>query len=1031
MLLALFVGLCLLCAASMSHAEEGLVAHWDFDEGQGDVLRDRSGNDNHGRLHGAEWVRCGQGWALRFDGVDDYVLCEDTPSLGITGPCTILAWVRPEALPPADAGIVGKHTETLGLTFYKDGSCYWYVSSGGNHINAPVKLDEWQHVAGVFDGTRMSLYVNGFPKASKESQYKEVKRGKNMQMGCFSPNPAQVSPATKSLAHFTGMIDQVRVYSRALTTFEIQTHYKKEAGDHGLDTSGFDKMAVTAYPYFEQGLVVVDVDCRGFLGLPPGTWLNAEISSAKGEAPPIAAHKVEKIPDSGLVREVALKGAFEPGEHWIRVLMADAEGVRAAETVALRYSKAEPEVSAPATRTVMPLPPPVVSPRYEVKLGQGGGFQVLFGRAAYDVESSYSYPNGGENRLTVAAFDQGEKEWKVQTVPTGEAGVHRVFAEGRYYSVVRKIILQPSRVLVNDTITNKTNDVLGILLSNHCRAKDAKARRMGSPTVFLHEKERGIGLVALDDVYQVQQKSFFDQGRAGLRSDHFGLDAGASHTLEWAVYPTASADYYDFINQVRKDEGLCRRIEGAFCFIGRDDPPSEERVRLWNLRYVSVGCLGKPLDDPELSLEGIEFTEYPKECAALKRTFAETYRRFPGMKTMFHIAHGLYATNRPEQLFPDSRVIKADGRQQDYGGQNLDYYRKYFSERRVQEGYRWHIFYPTLDNSFGKAMLKATDHMLDEIGVTGVWADGFFCGYAGAGWLTYDRWDGHTVLIDPNTKTVTRKVGHVTLLALPVLKAVAEKIAARGGVVITNDFWGGPRSLWLPNFINCCESGGGEATIGALHLGPSVTCLGHNLDPSNPERGTYEDILRKLDWGGLYFFYGSAALNHDSVIQQMFPITVTAIRSGIIRGEDRIVTRHSGIYGWHGDRDLHFVHRYDGRGWPAPHALLTTVDSAGVRTEVHLGPSESAVVKKVPLRLEAEGPVNLIVRQLDAKGVRVLLNGKGPTALRVGSGDFVVKPGRAYQVTTDRTQAVTASADGVLTVSLALDGPAAVQIESR
>ena len=131
---------------------------------------------------------------------------------------------------------------------------------------------------------------------------------------------------------------------------------------------------------------------------------------------------------------------------------------------------------------------------------------------------------------------------------------------------------------------------------------------------------------------------------------------------------------------------------------------------------------------------------------------------------MFHIAHPLYATDKPDEKFPDSRIIGPDGRQTAYGGRdNTKYYSKYFEPQQVEQGYRWFAFYPTTKNSFGKAMLQGVDMMLgDEIGCTGMFADGYTHSYGG--WYTYDRWDGHTVEIDPKTKTVKRKMGAVNLL---------------------------------------------------------------------------------------------------------------------------------------------------------------------------------------------------------------------------------------------------------------------------
>ena len=51
----------------------GLVGHWTFDEGAGTIAREVSGRGNHGTIHGATFVKRGDGFALRLDGKDDYV----------------------------------------------------------------------------------------------------------------------------------------------------------------------------------------------------------------------------------------------------------------------------------------------------------------------------------------------------------------------------------------------------------------------------------------------------------------------------------------------------------------------------------------------------------------------------------------------------------------------------------------------------------------------------------------------------------------------------------------------------------------------------------------------------------------------------------------------------------------------------------------------------------------------------------------------------------------------------------------------
>jgi len=331
-------------------------------------------------------------------------------------------------------------------------------------------------------------------------------------------------------------------------------------------------------------------------------------------------------------------------------------------------------------------------------------------------------------------------------------------------------------------------------------------------------------------------------------------------------------------------------------------------------------------------------------------------------------------------LFPDSRVIKEDGRQLHYGSGSADYYCQYISREKFDQGNRWWIFYPTLDNSFGKEMLRAIDFMLDKIGASGMYADGFVSGYANG--YTYDRWDGHSVLIDRATKTVKQKIGNVTYLSLPVLKEVVRKVAAKGGVVITNGE-PGPRSLWPEHYLTTCEtSGGDQYPITHLYLGPTVMPFG---DPSriHNHQDLYRDVLDKLQWGALYAYYGDKdyALQEPVLVRHMYPFTLEEIHSGWTKGKERIVTRVPGVYGWPGDRQLHRVYRSDARGILVPHRDYSTADATGVRTPLRLGENESAVIERIPATIEVQGPVNFLVKGDSPGSLTLVLHGKGKVRL--------------------------------------------------
>ena len=412
--------------------------------------------------------------------------------------------------------------------------------------------------------------------------------------------------------------------------------------------------------------------------------------------------------------------------------------------------------------------------------------------------SEFSYPGGGFNVLgpPATADNHSEAAWKPVLDETGPS-TYRIAASGKHYALSRRIEVQPGRVVVHDTLTNQTAEPLGILLRNRIAPPTGAFKDLyvagcpsggnlsprgikTNPTIFLGREGMGLGLIALDDVFIVQSMAAVQDGVATLQSDSFALDKNASYTLDWAIYPMASGDYYDFINQVRRDEGRNGSVDGGIGFITRGPSdrrgiPDRRSVELRNIKYGLVHCLSYAADDPSISIEGIEFMNYPKERRLLKEQFAAIHRAYPGMKIVVHVAHSLWATNKPEQVFPDSRVIDAGGRQTVFTTDPGSY----FSKERLAQGWNWYIYYPTLDNSYGRALLKSVDVLMDEIGADGPFMDGFMWPYGGE--YTYDRWDGHTAQIDPKTQTIVRKMGSVLLIVPGRPGGVLPKGARQGG----------------------------------------------------------------------------------------------------------------------------------------------------------------------------------------------------------------------------------------------------------
>jgi hypothetical protein len=311
---------------------------------------------------------------------------------------------------------------------------------------------------------------------------------------------------------------------------------------------------------------------------------------------------------------------------------------------------------------------------------------------------------------------------------------------------------------------------------------------------------------------------------------------------------------------------------------------------------------------------------------------------------------------------------------------------------------------------------------MDEIGADGPFMDGFMWPYGGE--YTYDRWDGHTAQIDPKTQTIVRKMGSVLLLSQDALAAFCRKVRGKGGVVIANNSVI-TRTIGRENYIiHDSECYAGPHT----HLASTPMSLSM-FEGIRTEPDIYRDVLDKLAWGNLYVYYGECPLTYPSVPAQMYPITWKGIHSGWAQGAERLITMRPGIYGWRGDRQLHFVHLYDCRGVQIPHGFPTTIDSTGVRTRVELGRQQCAVVKKLPITVESAGPVNVHVGKYESKTIELAANAGRSAKLTIRNGDFPVKAGSEYLVAiAGRQTRVVADSVGSLVVSFEPAGQVDIRV---
>jgi hypothetical protein len=198
----------------------GLVGAWSFNAGSGSTAADASGRGNTGTLIGPTWTTAGRfGGALTFDGVNDRVDVRDTPSLDLTQAVTIEAWVQPSTNSGWRSLVVKERAGGRAYSLYaSDGSgrpaSYLRLKSEiGLTAPTALPLNTWSHVATTYDGATHRLYINGVQVASV---------ARNGKLGT-SARSLGIGGNSVFSEWFSGTIDEVRVYGRALTAAEIAT----------------------------------------------------------------------------------------------------------------------------------------------------------------------------------------------------------------------------------------------------------------------------------------------------------------------------------------------------------------------------------------------------------------------------------------------------------------------------------------------------------------------------------------------------------------------------------------------------------------------------------------------------------------------------------------------------------------------------------------------------------------------------------------------------------------------------------------
>jgi uncharacterized delta-60 repeat protein len=229
------------------YSTTGLVGQWNLNESSG-TTADNVGScgsscdgtlTNFSNTSGQDvavdsgWTSDNRRWgdgALMFDGSNDYMSIADNSSLDFTSSLTMSFWIKSEEDSSSRGTIISKRADSTfegyGIRFY-DGEFRAFISdSSGNYLEPTVDYEvisdgDWHYVVVTVLGIESKLYIDGFLEDTK-SNNEFTGIGTNNEPLEFGYS----SSLGTSWTNFTGILDSVKLYSRALNSTEILSNYQ-------------------------------------------------------------------------------------------------------------------------------------------------------------------------------------------------------------------------------------------------------------------------------------------------------------------------------------------------------------------------------------------------------------------------------------------------------------------------------------------------------------------------------------------------------------------------------------------------------------------------------------------------------------------------------------------------------------------------------------------------------------------------------------------------------------------------------------
>jgi len=232
---------------------ESTVAYWSFDEGTGNMVYDSTYNGNDGNIMGnPEWVDGKFGKALQYNGSDDYIdLIKSMPDMTHL---TFAVWVNfmgetslgtifMDATSPSQNDLVFTMNSTeIGIRADKSGADLEYENQRA--VVGQDLADAWHHIAWTMAHNESKVYLDGVLMETINEN------GSNVGYHAAMPSIGRWWDENGNREYFPGIIDELGIWSRVLSSEEVTAHYQGNLGNLiTFSGNGTDEGSIQRYAW--------------------------------------------------------------------------------------------------------------------------------------------------------------------------------------------------------------------------------------------------------------------------------------------------------------------------------------------------------------------------------------------------------------------------------------------------------------------------------------------------------------------------------------------------------------------------------------------------------------------------------------------------------------------------------------------------------------------------------------------------------------------------------------------------------------